>query len=872
MVWVDMEIKDIIKSDSDRLFIVDPECYIIFTGETTDDIKPFIRIGNWNDMPVELIPLIENIIITDGLIGNPGHEQFNIDVRHLPENRYIGSRAVVRKFFDYQKIFGLDLTNASVVDIEKDLPELSKEKNISHKDQFIGVFYRDGNFKVLLNKNTIFNLNNIIEKPISWQKFHDLLSEQNRGSARFDGSGLVIIGHNPFFYDRKYFYPYLFPGDYLHDFSLLGIDPGKIQAILHPSLNLINISKLFKWLNNTGRKITIFANSIDIELVKRLFSHAIVRKDDFSGLDYRSDTGLVVQNYPDTFNLKVRYNSVQTRGEALTAAFIKGSAGVRDIIRENPDIIIITYTAYEDIHMLLRSTGVPVVIVDDGNRNITKLGGEDRIILSPGIHYEFRTFAGIDPMIPLAGLAEDMAAKITGSPESLASEINSIDPATLTPERRRDLFNLLSIVRVHLYNTRDRRLSSQLRNIAGNLSLKVGRSSTIHDPSRNIVVLALYNGAVFPLIIDSGAVTGTTLFDGIGPGGENTQRPDNPGMGEHYDRILADRERLRLLIDIYTQSARYNEKNMPELGKLKEAIGDRKNQYSEENLSLDNSWSRSIASMLSLTGSADDDAGVSGGRITAGLRKEKKSSISNKAFHQGTDTESADTVAAGKAANVAGFSDATGSTGATGIVGTIANKIRSLPTAVKLAVPLGLILIIAAILLLYHTGTFDTISKNGTAAKRTVTLRPKGPVVQSRDIDTKFRPIGAQLNIRIKDSDIYRYANEVAVKNGYHRIAETTLRERNPDWIYPENVFIMLDFQPVVVSKGDTLWNLSKNKLIESTIKFNDLMNQFNAADMPARARLARQMKQYAYSAGQKELLRRAEASLPAVKQQVPKP
>ena len=93
-----VEIRDIIKSDSDRLFIVDPECYIIFTGETTDDIKPFIRIGNWSDMPVELVPLIENIIITDGLVGNPSHEQFNIDVRHLPHNRYIGSRGTVQRF------------------------------------------------------------------------------------------------------------------------------------------------------------------------------------------------------------------------------------------------------------------------------------------------------------------------------------------------------------------------------------------------------------------------------------------------------------------------------------------------------------------------------------------------------------------------------------------------------------------------------------------------------------------------------------------------------------------------------------------------------------------------------------------------------
>lgn len=848
---MDMEIKDIIKTDSDRLFIVDPECYIIFTGETTDDIKPFIRIGNWNDMPVELIPLIENIIITDSLIGNPAHEQFNIDVRHLPENRYIGSKAVVRKYLDYQKIFGLDLTNASVVDIEKDLPELSKEKNISHKDQFIGVFYRDGNFKVLLNKNTIFDLNRIIEKPISWQVFHDLLSESNRGTERYNGSGLAVIGHNPFFYDRGHFYSYLFPADYLGPFSLLGIDPGKVQAILHPSLNLTNISKLFKWLNNTGRKITIFANSNDIELVKRLFSHATIRKDDFNGLAYRSDTGIVIQNYPGTFNVKITFSGDGSGAKGLTAAYIKGSAGVRDIIKEKPDLFIISYTAYEDMVMLLRSTDVPIVIIDDGNKNISRLGGEDKIILSPGIQYEFRVITGIEDLTRLSGLGDDVMARITGSPEGLASETDSTSGDGMTPERRRELFNLLSLVRVHLYNTRDRKLSSQLRGIAGTLSLSIGRSPVVHDPSRHSVVLALFNGAVFPFVIDSKSVAGLRLFDTIGQDEDLAVRPDNPGMHDYYDRIIGDRERLRHLIDIYTRSERYHEKNMPEIGMLKDAIGERKNQYRDESLSLDNSWSRSIAS--SAPWSSDDKENGSGG-----VAAEAKGS---RGAARGADSDDAGAVFEGTES---------AETSASAMASYMIRRIRNLPVAVKIGLPLGLIIIIAAALLFLRHSAMENRSGTAHSEKRVVTIKPRGPVIESRDIDTRYRQLGVQMNIKIRDRDIYRYANEVAVRNGYHKIAETTLRERNPDWIYPENVFIMLDCQPVVVSKGDTLWNLSKNKLIESTIRFNELSRQYNAADAKNKARLIFQMKQYAYSQEQREALKRAEESLPAAPRQVP--
>jgi hypothetical protein len=46
-----MSISDIIRTDADRIFTVDPECIIIYTGDTPGDIKPFIRIGTWLNMP-----------------------------------------------------------------------------------------------------------------------------------------------------------------------------------------------------------------------------------------------------------------------------------------------------------------------------------------------------------------------------------------------------------------------------------------------------------------------------------------------------------------------------------------------------------------------------------------------------------------------------------------------------------------------------------------------------------------------------------------------------------------------------------------------------------------------------------------------------
>ena len=88
---------------------------------------------------------------------------------------------------------------------------------------------------------------------------------------------------------------------------------------------------------------------------------------------------------------------------------------------------------------------------------------------------------------------------------------------------------------------------------------------------------------------------GPVLFDTIESGGDAPDSRTDPALLEYRDRVLRDRERLALLIAIYTRSEQYHEKNMPGMDELKRAIGTRKDQYREESLSLDHSWSRSIA-------------------------------------------------------------------------------------------------------------------------------------------------------------------------------------------------------------------------------------------------------------------------------------
>lgn len=770
-----MEIRDIIKTDEDRVFIVDPECFIIFTGDSTDDIKPFIRIGTWAEMPVEAVPLIENIIITDGCTGNPAHEQFNIDVRSLPENRYIGSRAIMRRYLSFQKIFNLDLTNASLVDIEKDLPDLSREKNISHKNQFLGVFYRDGNFKTLLNKKTLFNLHSVASNPLSIARRHDLLSRVHGDSVRYNGSGLVVAGHNPIFYHRGELFSYLFPARYLEDFSLLGIDPGRIQAIIHPSANLINLVPFFKWLDANSRPIRVFTDHASFSRLAKLFPHCGAKREPFSGMRAKRRSGVEIAHYPESFNIRIAFEDSSDGGE-FTIAFIKGAKGAEAVLRDRLDAIVVSYSAFEKMHPLFASCATPFAVIDDGNPRISRLAGEDRIPLVPGMQYEFRRFRTREEIESLSGLDTEALMRIESDPQEAAASItgaSTIDFASV--------FNTLAVIRARRVETRDRKISSRLASAAGTLSLEC-RKLLQRLPRGSMFVAGLWNGSIILLLAEECAQADPLVPDDV-PSDGMPFESNLPGTANICKRIAEDRERFIRLISLYLQSERYQAEYSGDLEKLREAIEARRTQSLDEALSLEGDIKPS---------SDETDATAPPDESTA----------------------------AGEAA-----------------------RGRSRKVKMAMAAAAAIILIAAgAVLLMIGADHF---------AKRA-----RETAVQSRSIDERFRPLAKQHGIIIRDADILRYANRVAVKNGYHPIAATKLKDKNPDWIYPDNIFIMLDGQRVIVSKGDTLWNLSRNKLIEATLAIDAILEALPRAHGAERQRLIEKASRLAYTDTQKERLK----------------
>ncbi|MDY6968635.1 MAG: LysM peptidoglycan-binding domain-containing protein [Spirochaetota bacterium] len=774
-----MAIQDLIKQDSDRLFIVDPECFIIFTGDSLQDDKPFIRIGTWINMPVISIPLIENIIIPDIVIGNPSYEQFNIDINTLSTNRYIGSRLIVKSYLNFQKMFDLNLENASIVDIEKDIPSLSKEKIISNRDSFIGIFYTNGNFKIVQNGNTIFDLNEIEEKSFSDIYIHNEISMQNKRTNRYVSAGLVLLNENPIFYNNRYFTSYLFPNNYYEEFSSLDIDPAKVREILLPGLNIMSITKFVKWKNSLKSGIKIFSDFKDrINYLQKLFPDSRIIRKNFNGLSLDTGDGLTITNYPGTLNLKVNYKKVKPSLEDISVAYIKGLAGVPEILKEKLDAILIPYSIFEQMNILIKASGIPVAVLFDNNKNISKLKGTGVAVLLNGIQYEFQKYNAFENLLD-KGLSlvsnKDLVTslierKIRGINEFILSNIEDIDKSSMA--RMKDIFNIRTILRMLFDSTPDRKLASITQKALNKIESHFNRYEIIAKACDQYkIIIIFYNNYLYEFLEKIDKVKSDyrkPIFNQINDEAiSRLSGLNDPEFITFYNRIIDDRKRFLELVNLYIEDAafkgRSKEKDLP---LLSNAIADRKSQLSLDDIEIDD--------------------------------KE----IRNRIFKM---------------------------------------KLKRFYKRVSIIILMLLLIFGSYVGYNYYNEYREMLrleEEKEIERLRLVKQREMEREKIEREKEIERQRIEKQrrwreelikkYSIHISDRDIYYYADKVAVKNGYDRLDFATIKKKNPDWIYPGNVFILIDGGKVVVKKGDTLWGISEKKLMKISLDFYKIIDKID--------------------------------------------
>jgi hypothetical protein len=756
-----MSLREIIAREEDRVFAVDSECFIIFTGDSIRDRKPFIRIGNWIDLPAGIIPLVENIIVTDTMTGNPSHEQFNIDIKYLRTNRYIGSHRAVERFLDFQKVFGLDLHTASVVDAE-DIPEISK-MNVSDRESFIGVFYRDSNFKILHKGKDLFDLESLSDNASGDNRTHDRLASFSK-QRRYNGVGLVVVENNPLFYRANSFISYLFPHTYFETFFSLGINPKNIETIIHPSENFLGLGKFLKWRHARGGKLSLFCDSSDeISLIKSLFSKVKITDAPFSGMKHQIVHGYSVQTIANSFSTSVEMDQPGS-GKRLRFAFVKGAAEIKHIVKERYDAIFAVCSVYEEAAALFKSSRAPIAVIDDGSTSASKIPMLDVPLIRQGIQYEIDTITEdnifLERMSQYLGeeRIELILKKDADSIEKIFTDASSV---LLEGEKAVEFFNTLSLLKFIFNATSDRKLSSILKSNLRPAFSSTSRKDVYRMGSSYRIELLINNGIIYEFArkLQDPAPADHYLLDDIHLTKKSSKPLTDSTEQSFYDRILDDRARLDRLLALFLTDPVYRK----EVKELKEAIERRKKLFDTERSLHPDSSQDFVAKLRETTeeeSGATEDAAL-------GKRRKRKSSFGKRPF--------------------------------------------KFPPRVKKFLRISALILIVLLAAFAGYKGFTKYKEN---------QRLQAQKIQQEKERKENQRIVETYSIHISEYDIYLYANETAIKNGYAPIEAKKLSQRNPNWIYPGNVFILPDGERIVIKEHDTLWDIARTRLEKRYIAF----------------------------------------------------
>lgn len=705
-----MELSHIIKNDDDRLFIISPECFIVFTGDSLEDEKPFIRIGNSLSLTPRIIPLIENIIITDLITGNPACEQYNIDPRYLSSNRYIGSKLIVKRYLEFQKLFGLDLNNATIVDIEEDIPQLSKEQIISDKETFLGVFYTDSNFKILHNQKTMFDLKEIHKEYPGDVLVHTKLSEYSKNS-RYAGCGFVITDGATIVYKNSSFSTIDIPTRYYSAFAQLQIDPANIRDVIITNTNSMPLVPLIKWKNATGGRLRIFYNNDDeIKLLQKLFNQCTLHYKPSKNFVCDNPEGITIQNIASSHNCIITLKNVKPATKDIAIVYIHDPSGIAQAIETAANLYVIDYAIYKKAAMLCANLS-PVIVVDSNREGVPI---KDVLYCTASHQYDIRYHLDEKKLLSdmLSCCTKELAKAIT---EEDFDEIEKLFSQELSPHI---LFNSMQTLRVILHSTTNRNLYKRIEKMLYKI-----QSRPLPDGYKYTIML--YNSYAY-MTCEPVEANQEYPFGAI----EQLDEPSLPSphtMPEIFNRIIEDRKRLELLLDLFYSK---NTAIAKEAKSIEKAINKRKKETTQTQ-KLD----------LSL--------------ITQ-------------------------------------------------------EKLKKRLAVLKKA---GIIVAFITIAILIIVGSYHAFTLYQAREERQR---------QARYIEYLTK----KYSIHVSDTDIFFYANDVAVKNGYSRIDIKSLKEKNPHWIYPGNRFILLDGEVVIVKPGDTLWGISERKLFTLNIVFYTLIDE----------------------------------------------
>jgi len=263
-----MTIKDYDDRPETRVFRLDTECYIVFLGSNGNDYKPFLRIGNTQDLPQTVIANTQNIVITDRLTGNPALEAANIFDMYLDEIRYLGDPDLVEHFKSFVR-----KANLHVQAFDAYTGQEESSANASYV-----YFYTDGNMSVYYGRNKIFNLRDrerfdghFIERAKRIRSLF-IKNQLRYRSEDFRGPGFIIVdGVVDYFQEGRIVAPSL-SASFFTAYAEVGVDPDNLHIVFSDSLSESLIDLLKRKRSKQDQVIVVTTNPELVSTAAELFS------------------------------------------------------------------------------------------------------------------------------------------------------------------------------------------------------------------------------------------------------------------------------------------------------------------------------------------------------------------------------------------------------------------------------------------------------------------------------------------------------------------------------------------------------------------------------------------------------------------------
>ncbi len=715
--------------ESDRVFIIDHDCFIIYTGSGYAEQRPFIRLGSSHALPREVIPLIDCIVLSEKVCASPQAELFNIDSVEPSKNRYFGSKQALDLYFTSLSSCGFSHINEATVSTESDLPEINSNMNVPGDGQFSGIFSPNGNFKLLCNGVPLLDLSETQKTSFSRLSGFDIISSLNRTPEIEGGISLSVIGNSLSITSGGRTILAGYPHDDVKAFASSPVDPGGIEHILLPrNQPVYSVFPLSTWQRQKGTACSLQVHHLGNRL--RSFTQQNEKLKELKPPRSIGIDRVTVDFLPGGFELFIA--SQKNRVEnVIRIVFAYESKLIKDAVHRNPDAVITSYELFSSNALLFSGSPVQVVLYGDSIPQERLSPGVT--LLHPGIKYCPVKLSKGEEIHLHHNLPLQSASLVSeGDEETILSMIES------TPADTTFNYNLKSLISFHQDATPDRARFAVYKRLLQEISKHLATSESLH-PRVSEITLSWYGSRIYEFIKshrdEVNLLKHMELSDRI------------TSASELIDR---DRERLKLLItrlDGQVENSDYDNKMMRlseeherlnqiiQSSPLPDADQDATRRSVNKTISLPASWLRSKASIL-------------------------------------------------------------------------------FAAALLFAIP-------ALLVLLLSEKSVEIRLKPGG------TLPHRPSLTETEKLNYKALPDA--FRSEISPVDIYRIANRIAATNGYAELSDISKQGKDPNWIYPANVLKMPDNSKITVQPGDTLWSISRDRLIYSDLRLYRIFTKLNS-------------------------------------------